>query len=88
MRGIRHEWSLRMDPTKWKTDLSEAALKDTLAVIQAMYCGKGDALALKPTRLIISPTNYKLLRKSVLKSYGGYKNTPRWKHLIRRGARK
>lgn len=70
------------------SELNQQSLEECLVAIWNMTNAHGEAIAVRPTKLFVHPSNFKMARKMVLRAYGGYKNTPRWRYLVRRGARR
>ena len=47
-----------------------------------------DPFSWEPTWMYIHPRQYRLLKKVRRETFGHYKNTFRWRYLVKRGARK
>lgn len=65
--------------------LSYAALREML---DNLTIAVGPFLHLKPTRVLVHPSRYKLALKVLRGSRWHHKHTARWHYLVRRGARK
>jgi hypothetical protein len=67
------------------TVLNEQSLEECIQAITEMV--DSDTLSIRPNKLIVRADMYRLALK-VLRGRGWYyRNTPRWKYLVRRGAR-